>query len=190
MKCSVPTCDRAAVARGWCHNHYYAARKHGDPTKLVLKQHHGKTLRERFDLYTKKSEGCWTWVGYTDPNGYGRLNIKNAPILAHRISYEIHYGNIQDGLCVCHKCDNPRCVNPDHLFLGTQADNIADMEQKGRARKRGLRGADSPLAKIGEKDVREIRDTDTSAAKLGKKFGVSPTTIWDIRHRKSWKHLP
>lgn len=189
MKCTIDTCDRDAVARGWCVNHYYAWRKHGDPRKVIVKQHHGKSLRERFDIYTKRGEGCWLWIGYLDPHGYGRLNVGNRPRLAHRISYELHFGNLPADKVLCHKCDNPRCVNPEHLFLGTQADNVADMENKGRARKRGLKGSQHGRALLTEAQVLAIRASKLSTKRLAEMYGVTVRAIQDVRGGKSWKHI-
>lgn len=189
MKCSVSTCGNEAVARGWCHKHYYAARKYGDPTKLVLKQHHGKTLAERIEIYTKRTEDCWLWIGYRDPQGYGRLNVGNRPLLAHRLSYEQKYGSIPDGKILCHKCDNPQCVNPDHMFVGTQADNIADMEHKGRARKVGRAGSKHSMAVLSEAQARKIKFGQEPASKMADRYGVTTTTIYEIRTGKTWKHL-
>ena len=189
MECTVAHCEKKAVAKGFCTNHYYAFRKHGDPLKVVQKQHHGQTLRERFEIYTRRTEGCWEWTGYRDSNGYGRLNVSGRPILASRTSYLLHYGNIPGGSYVCHKCDNPACVNPEHLFLGTQADNVADMHAKGRQRKRGIPGMSHHAAKLTDDIVRHIRSSDASDAALSKELGVSRATVHAVRNNRTWTHV-
>lgn len=101
-----------------------------------------KPARERFWDKVSKSDGCWEWMGYLNPKGYGVLagdrKGRNAPkkmyYLAHRLSWEIANGAIPDGKCICHHCDNRKCVRPEHLFLGTRADNTLDMIAKGRHR--------------------------------------------------------
>lgn len=75
---------------------------------------------------------CWSWVGSTDQHGYGLVDFRTQRVRAHRLSYEMHYGPIPDGMVVCHACDNPNCTNPNHLFLGTQAENMQDASRKGR----------------------------------------------------------
>ena len=89
---------------------------------------------ERFWPKVRKADGdgCWEWQASRMPKGYGRLGISGVMVLAHRVSYELNIGPIQAGLFVLHKCDNPSCVRPDHLFLGTQADNVHDAKAKGR----------------------------------------------------------
>lgn len=189
MTCSVEHCEREVAAKGLCWRHYQAARKYGDPTVVRQKQLHGLTLAERFDAYTKKGPDCWEWVGSKDRNGYGRLNIRGTPYLASRLSFALRYGDIPLGRYVCHKCDNPTCVNPEHLFLGTQADNIADMHAKGRDRKRGLPGEQHHAAKLTDDAVREIRASSDSALDLSRRYGVSRATVQDVNDRKTWKHV-
>lgn len=189
MVCLVEHCDRDAVAKGYCHRHYYAFRKYGDPEKLQLKQHHGLTLRERFDRYTKRGPGCWVWLSYRDPSGYGRLHYKRKPVLASRISYLLHFGEIPEGQHVCHKCDNPGCVNPEHLFLGSQADNMADMYRKGRDRKRSLKGEQHGQAKLTAEQVREFKQSTLSDSEAARRYGVSRATIHAIRSGKTWSHI-
>lgn len=87
---------------------------------------------DRFWKYVVKSESCWLWIGSKGSRGYGQLHINRKPVRAHRFSWELHYGPIPAGMEVCHHCDNPPCVRPDHFFLGTQADNLKDMVNKGR----------------------------------------------------------
>lgn len=88
----------------------------------------------------KSQNGCMIWVGSTDNHGYGQINqgYGRSPIKTHRLSWELHNGEIPFGLSVCHKCDNPKCVNPDHLFLGTQKDNMMDCASKGRLNKKSF----------------------------------------------------
>jgi hypothetical protein len=99
------------------------------------------TVEERFWAKVRTSKGCWEWTACTR-NGYGRLGLNGGVADAHRLSWEMHYGQIPNGLCVLHHCDNRLCVRPDHLFLGTRGDNIADMDAKGR---RGIYYPPAPL---------------------------------------------
>ncbi len=94
------------------------------------------TNEQRFWKKIRKPDfanGCWEWLGYLDPKGYGTFGVNNKVFKAHRYSYLIHFGPIPEKLCVCHHCDNPQCCNPDHLFLGTHNDNMQDMIKKGRS---------------------------------------------------------
>lgn len=113
------------------------------------------TLRERFDAkwIPEPNSGCWLWLGALFVSGYGwfqRGHRKQPGARANRISWELHRGPIPDGLCVLHRCDNPSCVNPDHLFIGTQLDNIADRDRKGRQ----ARGVRHPRHRDHRRDVR------------------------------------
>ena len=121
-----------------------------------------KTLQERFDEKYEIVEpgGCWVWMGCLGEGGYGQISVNDKAVLAHRVSWELHVGKIPVGTgylgtCVLHRCDNPSCVRPDHLFLGSQADNIQDMMDKGRRAARS--GENSPAAKLTDKQVDEIR---------------------------------
>lgn len=187
--CSVAYCDRPVFAGGLCSRHYAAKRRYGDPTVAKQKQHHGKTVAERFAIYTKCGPNCWEWIGQKDPDGYGRLHVDGSPALAHRVSYLLCYGSIPDGMDVLHKCDTPKCVNPEHLFLGTQADNVRDMHAKGRARKRGMKGAEHHQAKLTESDVRAIRRSTELGREIAARYGLSTTQVYDIRKRRSWAHV-
>jgi hypothetical protein len=149
---------------------------------------------ERFARFFEKSEGCWEWRGTRRRSGHGSFNaVGNRPVLAHRYAWELQNGPIPDGMCVCHRCDNPPCVNPAHLFLGTQRDNVRDMRQKGRGR--GLRhgaGAANNSAKLTAEQVREIRAR--LAAGEGRKsiapeYGVHFETISTVGRRDSWQDV-
>lgn len=107
--------------------------------------------------YTKNPEtGCWDWKLSLSPDGYGRCFFNNVKVRAHRLSYELHYGSFPRHLLVCHKCDNPSCVNPEHLFLGDVKDNMADKRVKGRSK--GInKGVLNAMAKLSDDDVYEIR---------------------------------
>lgn len=153
-------------------------------------------LEERFWLKVEKGnpDECWAWQGTTDSSGYGILRRgRQRNFRAHRLSWEIHNGGIPEGLRVLHRCDNPPCVNPDHLFLGTQADNVADMDAKGRRRSPGLRGAANGRAKLGARSVRAIRERyaagGTTYARLAGEFGVTKATIRRVINRETWDHV-
>lgn len=187
--CCIKDCDKRVLAKGMCSMHYARVRHHGDPTTTLIKQLHGATLQERLLRYVEKSADCWHWSGYRDPNGYGRLNVDGRPTLAHRISWELHRHAITPEQHVLHRCDNPGCVNPDHLFVGDQAANNADMRAKGRFRPGVSRGSDHGGAKLTEKQVREIRASKDKPQHIAERFGISRRQVRDIRAMLSWRHL-
>jgi hypothetical protein len=141
-------------------------------------------------LNTAVSDGCWEWSGYRDPNGYGRLNISNVPVLAHRLSWEFaNGGKLTPAQHVLHKCDNPACVRPSHLFLGDQAANMADKMVKGRHVYGTSKGESHGCAKLTETEVRAIRESQETGVALAAQYGVSTTQVSDIRNRRSWQHI-
>lgn len=154
--------------------------------KAMQLERHG-TIEERFFSRFKASDsGCWLWTAHCDKDGYGLLPGNHESIRAHRFSFIHHIGPIGDGLVVCHKCDNPACVNPDHLFAGTTKDNCRDMLSKGRDM---IVGSKNNKAKLSEVDVANIIESKLSYHSLADKFGVSKSTIENIKKRKSWRHV-
>jgi len=143
---------------------------------------------EGFWVKVKKTNDCWQWTGTKDRDGYGRFRIPGKGLRgSHRIAWSLVNGTIPIGLCVLHKCDNPSCVNPDHLFLGTQQDNIKDMVAKGRQSK--MFGLRNPKCKLTDDQVREIRIAYTEGISTQKelriRYGVSVGQISDVVNNKS-----
>ena len=169
---------------------------------------------------TSNPNGCWEWIGHKNKHfGYGRFGFNNKRILVHRFSYLLHFGKITTDLKVLHKCDNSLCVNPSHLFLGTQLDNIKDRETKNRTAKgkncgvythpesratgrrngrytqpdKTARGEQHGKSKITKEQVlfiRKINPKTTIEMKLfARKYNITYYTIYDIVHRRTWKHI-
>ncbi len=134
---------------------------------------------------------CWEWVVATFPNGYGRVRYKGKMMQTHRMAYIFKYGQIPDGKLVCHTCDNPLCINPDHLFLGTSLDNTHDMIKKGRAIY--FKGEQVWKHKLKEQQVIDIRSKYASKRytqqQLADEYKVSRHTIFSIIYKKTWKHI-
>ncbi len=165
---------------------------------------------ERFWDKVQKSDGCWEWQGGYISTGYGCVVLTGDPsipyrMLTHRAAWMLTYGEIPDGLWVLHKCDNRRCVRPDHLFLGTRYDNIADCKAKGRVAKgptsgavlhpeKIQRGEEHHHHKLTEAQVLEIRRQfhtgGISKCALSRKYGVTPSAIRNIIKGTLWAHLP
>jgi len=145
---------------------------------------------ERFWSKVNKTEGCWNWTASLNTSGYGQSKLNGKNVLAHRLSYVMNHPNtinLLEGrreICVCHKCDNPKCVNPAHLFLGSKADNMKDMVAKGRM---------IGNVKLTEDDVREIRTQYATGGitlkKLAREYEVSLEGIHAIIRRRTWKHI-
>lgn len=141
-------------------------------------------LKKRFeDKFTPDpNTGCWLWIASHFSSGYGAFKIAKKARRAHRVSWELANGEIPEGVLVCHKCDIRSCVNPEHLFLGTNADNTRDMQEKGRI----------PTAKLTGEQVLEIRDLRSKGfllKELALIFGVSKPLVCNIINNKRWKHV-
>lgn len=153
---------------------------------------HGESMRMKAAKFmaqvAKRDSGCWEWTGLIMDNGYGRVGVAGRLWSAHRYAYEQLVGPIPAGLCVCHRCDNRACVNPEHLFIGTHADNMADMVRKGRQ----TLGSVNRGAKLTEEQVRDIRDrlhAGETRRCLAREFGVSSTAVDSIVSGKTWAWL-
>jgi len=127
-----------------------------------------------------ESNGCWEWHASL-VHGYGCIGFRGKIWRAHRMSWTLHHGEIPEGLCVCHKCDNPKCVNPEHLFLGTKKDNRDDMVRKGRARFASQSGEANGMARLTDEQVHEIKTSSCGPVELSRKYGVHYRHIWAIR---------
>lgn len=161
---------------------------------------HKKAVAERFWAKVSRladNDACWEWTAATSEKGYGRFSLGQgrSPQVASRLAWELTNGPIPDGLCVLHICDNPPCCNPAHLFLGTTADNNADMLAKGRHRSRNMQGDRNPHAALSWDDVREIRRVYVRGSRtlgsgaLARRFGVSDSHILAIISGRAWQEL-
>ncbi len=162
-------------------------------SRRFIRGHHIATprvpLATRFWQRVNKTDGCWLWIGLIGTRGYGKIGaggVRGPTLLAHRVSWELHFGPIPDGMFVCHHCDNPACVRPDHLFLGKPRDNTADMFAKGRANP--PRGEACPWSRLTAQQVGEIRGRrGESPKKLATEYGVSVGAITGIFRGVNWQ---
>lgn len=189
--CSAPGCESPARARSLCANHYeYARRVHGLEVLPV------RTLAERLAARLKPSPtnsyqgtACLEWQGSLSKAGYGTIGANGTPVLAHRVAYQQHHNVVLTSeQLVCHHCDNPPCCNPAHLFVGTNADNMADMAAKGRS----ARGSRNGMAKLSEAEVLAIRaafGAGLSRAEVAQRFGLSIGLTDRIIYRQRWAWL-
>lgn len=185
---AAPIADRLGVSVGTVYSDLKRAGVNARPKwrKTTLEVRFRRMLSERTE------SGCILWTGSTCRRGYGIVGVggrKAGVASSHRVAWMLTNGPIPDGLFVCHRCDNPPCVNPDHLFLGTNQDNVDDMVAKGRNRK----GVASGNAKLDDEQVREIRrlfgSGECTLAELSERFGVCPMVAWRAAKGKTWKHV-
>ena len=149
------------------------------------------TMREKFlaKICVEPATGCWLWRGLVRPDGYGDTHFERKRQRAHRVAWKLFRGEIGPGLVVCHKCDVQACVNPEHLFLGTVADNMEDRNEKGRS----ARGEKQGSAKLTTDQVGRIKamlaEDRLYMSEIALEFGVSQTTIRSIKTGRNWRHV-
>jgi hypothetical protein len=185
-KCEAIECNEKHYCRGYCRKHYKRLF-YGRPIDGPMKYEIGIHERLKSKIVENKSTGCHEWTGCTT-GGYGQIEHNGKLDYTHRIAWKLLHGEIPDGLHVLHKCDNRKCVNPKHLFLGTHQDNIRDMIEKNRQ----ARGSKCGSAILHENDISQIRKrfaNGNSNKLIGIYFGVAPKTISNIKTGVTWKHV-
>ncbi len=193
LSCTAPTCNSPHLARGYCVLHYQRWKKHGDVESggrvrysLERPEQLKNALLTRRDI---SSDSCWLWTMGRGERGYGQWTIKQKTYAVHRVAAHLFLEfNLDSPLLICHRCDNPPCFNPEHLFVGDHADNSVDMVVK----KRSAMGAKNGQSKLDDEAVQDIRrrlsqgETQTAIAKA---YGVTQPLIGFIDRGLAWKHV-
>jgi len=183
--CSVAGCTGKTYALGYCRLHY------GRFNRTGLTDNPTRTPEQRFEAKVDRSGDCHVWTGSKTPDGYGNFHLDGKLEKAHRYAYRLAHGKFEEVWFVCHTCDNPSCVNPDHLFLGTQTHNMRDMISKGR--QNSTAGSRNGRAKLDENAIRKVRQFHKSGEmttrELAREFGTGQTTIAEIVANKTWRHV-
>ena len=185
--CSIQGCSEQSRALGMCNKHYKRVKIHGTPDGV---RDMSGSLEERFWRFVSRGakDECWAWGGVKSQGGYGRIKFNGRLMPSSHVSFEIHQGKVPNHLHVLHRCDNPPCVNPDHLFLGTQKDNLADRAAKGRFNP--VRGEKHGSAVLTEDQVRAIRLDGRKHGLIAADYGITRPNVSYIKSRKSWAHVP
>ena len=189
--CTVTGCEKPRRGSTYCDMHLTRIRRQGHPGEAARRRVPNRTPAKEAAIeafsrigWVVMESGCWHWLGPTRAGGYGEVRRFGA----HRISYEIANGPIPEGMFICHRCDNPPCVNPEHLFAGTPAENTADAVAKSRMAHGERQGG----ARLTDAKVIEIRARVAAGEvqrRLAEEFAVSYMTISLIKNRRIWKHL-
>jgi hypothetical protein len=194
--CSIDGCGRPILAWGWCNRHYRRWKRNGDPSDkprvYPVKSEAPGWFNDVFMASVKIDEatGCWVWQRPISTSRYGAINFAGKRRGAHRVAFAVHNGRNIDGLgCICHRCDNPPCVNPAHLFEATQLENIRDRNEKQRT----ARGEATPHARLNPEKVLDIRRRAASGKEsvrsISRSYGVDHMTILNIVRGETWGHV-
>ena len=167
--CSVEGCGATHSAKGLCRRHYYQQKNGWTPRSTL-----GMSLAERIAHYTSPQGECCEWVGAKNKAGYGLISVGNKRHLATRVLWVETFGEIPDGLHVLHTCDNPACIRPTHLFLGTHKDNMDDRDRKGRC----VRGRNHHFAKLTAEQFAAIKSAAGKQRDIASQFGITQATSW------------
>lgn len=191
--CCVKGCDLKPQSLGLCVNHWRLNVKYGSPVARKIAPWRWLQLSyvERFWLNVRKGDDCWLWTGSKDRDGYGVFRGEYEGVVytkAHRYSFAIHKGTIVTGLSVCHTCDVPECVNPEHLLAADAAYNMADKVAKGRHVGAG-KGVEHFRAILTEEEAKAVLDDARPYSQIASDYGVSAQTISSLKNRVSWAHL-
>ena len=192
MRCIIHGCQGRPVGRGYCRKHYTRVRRYGSPYACHKPGEINQIRQEprKIDFFIDEN-GCFICSSHSlDKDGYPKIQVSHKPYRMSRFIYEQCFGEIPKGHVVRHTCDNPSCINPEHLLTGTHADNARDKVERGRVARRP--GESNPMAKLTERDVQEIKkllDTGLTTTRVAQMFNVSRKTVANIKNGKSWKHL-
>jgi hypothetical protein len=183
--CTIPDCDLDSpyYAKGYCRKHYDRIRSHGAPDLGRRKPNPDQI--GRLLSHTRREGDCLVWTARRNTSGYGQMQTKDFGASAHRHSYRLFKGDIPEGMVVRHTCDNPPCVNPEHLIVGTDADNIRDRDTRNRTA-RGQRNGGARLSWDEVLEIRNLLDAGHLQQPLADRFGVGQTTISRIKRRTHW----
>ena len=186
--CTIDGCDIKHYGKGYCMKHFGRFRDHGENKSSW----YDFSETERFYQKTKLNQntGCLEWTGGLNTWGYGQASINKTTKLAHRHSYEISVGEIPKGMLCCHHCDNPKCIEPSHLFIGTNADNAKDKVLKNR--QKSMKGESCVTHKLKDCNIRALRELNKSGMKISvitDLFRISRTQAYRIINNQSWAHV-
>lgn len=195
-QCCIKDCFANVFAAGLCSKHYNRFRKVGSFNDGPRSR---ASLEERLWRQVKKlgANDCWEWLGASRIKGYGVIGLGGRGAgkdLAHRVAWIISNGPLpkidgHHGAVVRHTCDNRLCCNPKHLVVGSQTDNVTDMDERGRRKTVSKRGSQHHNAKLTEDDVRAIRADTRSGPKVAADYGITKENVYYIKNRKAWKHI-
>lgn len=190
MKCTVDDCPNPPRYKqgGFCNTHLLRHRRGKPLTGLNTKSDWG----DKFLAFCAEGspDECWEWTGSRRRHGYGAMNIARVAWTAHRLSYALHYGDLPAGAFICHRCDNPPCVNPAHLYAGTPADNVRDIDARDRrVVVRGERNGHAVLTEQAVLEIRALAESGVRHADIADEFGVSKPTISAVATRRNWRHV-